>query len=344
MKYCPVCKTELIGQIPKYCPVCKYETGNDLLISGIIAGINDNDIAEYQERLENHKLNWANIIDAGVKQKKANEQIFKMIREMQERLDEHESKVRTQIMLLPGMVSVEGGTFMMGSNENNGENPIHEVTLKSFYIGKYPITVEEFEKFIIATGYQTDAEKEGYDVLTDKWEMRDGINWSYNVQGKKRENEEKNHPVIHISWNDADAYAKWAGGRLPTEAEWEFAARGGNKSKGYKYSGSDNIDDVAWYWNNSGKTTHPVGTKKPNELGIYDMSGNVSEWCNDWYDNEYYNNSPSKNPKGPESETFRVLRGGSWADLDSNCRSTERHHYLPGEKENYFGARIVMDI
>jgi len=160
------------------------------------------------------------------------------------------------------MVYVEGGTFMMGSNEGeNDEKPVHEVTVNSFYISKYEITVEEFEKFINATGYKTDAEKEGWSYVYNgsSWKKKNGVDWRCGVGGDRRSEGEKKHPVIHVSWNDASAYAKWAGGRLPTEAEWEYAARGGNKGKGYKYSGSDNIDEVAWYYNNSNGQTQKVG-------------------------------------------------------------------------------------
>lgn len=176
------------------------------------------------------------------------------------------------------MVYVEGGTFMMGSNEGeNDEKPVHEVTVNSFYIGKYEVTVEEFDKFIKATGYKTDAEKSGFSWRWNgrDWEQKNGVNWRYGVEGEVRGKSEKRHPVIYVSWNDAIAYAKWKGGRLPTEAEWKYAAFGGNKSEGYKYAGSNNIDEVAWYGNNSGNKTHTVGTKAPNELGIYDFSGNV---------------------------------------------------------------------
>lgn len=130
--------------------------------------------------------------------------------------------------------------------------------------------------------------------------------------------------------------------RLPTKAEWEFAARGGNSSQGYKYSGSNNIDDVVWYESNSNSNTHEVGTKAPNELGLYDMSGNVFEWCQDWYDRNYYSSSPSKNPKGPSSGSIRVNRGGSWDDDAWDCRLSIRGYSTPDNRGSNLGLRLAL--
>ena len=128
--------------------------------------------------------------------------------------------------------------------------------------------------------------------------------------------------------------------RLPTEAEWEYAARGGNKGNGYKYSGSNNIGSVAWYTDNSGDKTHPVGQKTPNELGIYDMTGNVWEWCQDWYGN--YSSSSQTNPKGPSSGSYRVLRGGGWYINARSCRVSIRYSFNPGGRYASFGFRLVL--
>ncbi|MFH1527059.1 MAG: SUMF1/EgtB/PvdO family nonheme iron enzyme [Bacteroidota bacterium] len=214
-------------------------------------------------------------------------------------------------------VFVRGGSFQMGSNDGeDDEKPIHSVTVSDFYIGKYEVTFEEYDIFCDATGRNKPSDN----------------GWG---RGKR--------PVINVSWNDAKAYCQWAGGRLPTEAEWEYAARGGNQSKGYTYSGNNNIDEVGWYTSNSGSTTHVVGTKKANELGIYDMSGNVWEWCNDWYSDSYYTSSPGNNPKGPASGTFRVVRGGSWFYYDRRCRVTLRDWYNPDFTDINLGFRIVQD-
>ena len=129
--------------------------------------------------------------------------------------------------------------------------------------------------------------------------------------------------------------------RLPTETEREYAAKGGNKSKGYTYSGSNSLGDVAWYSDNSGSKTHPAGQKQPNELGLYDMSGNVWEWCSDWYGSDYYQSSPSSNPKGASSGSYRVYRGGSLTDVARASRTAYRIKYYPDYRYNVLGFRLV---
>ena len=151
-----------------------------------------------------------------------------------------------------------------------------------------------------------------------------------------------------MSWNDCQEFitklneATGKTFRLPTEAEWEFAARGGNKSQGYKFSGSNNDDDVAWYDSNSGGKTHPVASKAPNELGIYDMSGNLFEWCNDWYNSSYYSSSPKVNPTGPESGTMRVMRGGDWSSAYLQHRVAFRDRWLPDQSNFKWGFRLCL--
>ena len=220
------------------------------------------------------------------------------------------------------MVKVEGGTFQMGATLEQGNDllddvsPVHSVTLNDYYIGETEVT----------------------QVL---WEAVMGDSLS---QFKSNKN-----PVEQVSWNDCQEFIKKLNQltgkqfRLPTEAEWEFAARGGNKSKGCKYAGSDDIDGVAWYgeaWYTGG--THPVAQKKPNELGLYDMSGNVWEWCNDWYGEDYYGESPSSNPKGPSTGESRVLRGGGWFSSESNCRVSIRIYYNPDNRGRKRGLRLAL--
>lgn len=216
------------------------------------------------------------------------------------------------------MIAVEGGTFIMGATAEQGsdaffdEKPPHQVTLSSYYIGKTEVTQE-------------------------LWQAVMGSNPS-DFKGDKK-------PVERVSWNDCQEFITKLNSltgqkfRLPTEAEWEYAARGGNNSKGYKYSGSNDIDDVAWHTENSNSTTHDVGQKVPNELGIYDMSGNVWEWCQDWY--EEYSSSAQTNPIGPNSGSSRVLRGGSWDDDASYCRSSCRIDCNPDSRNFYFGINYL---
>ena len=200
------------------------------------------------------------------------------------------------------MVRVEGGTFRMGAtteqedDADSDEKPVHSVTLSSYYIGKTEVTQALWQAVMGST--------------------------PLDIQGDDR-------PVELVSWNDCQEFIQKLNRltgrnfRLPTEAEWEFACRGGNNSRGYKYSGSNNLGNVAWYDANSGGQTHPVGTKAPNELGIYDMSGNVWEWCNDWFA-DYSANSQS-DPIGPQSGSDRVSRGGGSTNSDCECRSSVRN-------------------
>lgn len=217
------------------------------------------------------------------------------------------------------MVRVEAGTFMMGAtsemqNPWDNEKPVHQVTLTNdYYIGKYEVTQA-------------------------LWWAVMGSNPS-NFKGE-------NHPVKNVSWNDCHDFIRMLNiltgkhFRLPTEAEWEYAARGGRKSKGYQYSGSNSLSDIAWYADNSGSTTHAVGTKEPNELGIYDMSGNVWEWCQDWYDS--YTSSSQTNPTGAASGSRRVFRGGSWLYYAGSCRSSNRYDVTPDYRSNNLGFRLVL--
>ncbi len=217
------------------------------------------------------------------------------------------------------MVKVEGGTFTMGATPEQGgdaqkdENPAHQVTLSSYYIGETEVTQA-------------------------LWET---------VMGKNRSKwKGVSLPVEKVSWKDCQEFVEKLNTltgkrfRLPTEAEWEYAARGGNKSKGYKYSGSNFIDDVAWYADNSGNKTHVVKTKLPNELGIYDMTGNVQEWCQDWYG--FYSSSSQTNPTGPSNGPYRVLRGGSWNNSARFCRVSNRNGGSPSGRNYYLGLRLVL--
>ena len=217
------------------------------------------------------------------------------------------------------MMYVKGGTFIMGATSEQGsdahsdEKPTHRVTLSNFYIGKYEVTQALWE----AVMGSNPSEWTGDDL-----------------------------PVERVSWDDCQTFIRKMNAltgknfRLPTEAEWELDARAGNNSRGYKYAGSNNIGDVAWYDNNSGSKTHVVGTKSPNELGIYDMSGNVWEWCQDWYGS--YSSASQTNPTGASSGSYRVLRGGCWDFFARDCRSSYRDSNTPVIRYYNGGLRLVL--
>ena len=223
------------------------------------------------------------------------------------------------------MVDVEGGTFYIGAQKTdvNGQNydsnayviesPVHQVTVGSFSIGKFEVTQEQ-------------------------WEAAIGSNPSAIVGAQ--------NPVESVTWEDVQSFievlnqASGLNYRLPTEAEWEFAAKGGNKSNDYLYSGYSIIGACAWYYSNSNSTTHEIGTKNANELGIFDMTGNVREWCGDWFEN--YTSSPTDNPQGPFLGKMKINRGGSWTTPYVNCRNSYRHTDYPNESAQDLGFRIVL--
>ena len=218
------------------------------------------------------------------------------------------------------MVAVEGGAFIMGGTSEQGveaidnELPTHQVTLSSYRIGETEVTQE-------------------------LWIAVMGNNPSNFTNGVSR-------PVEKVSWNDCQAFIAKLNEltgmtfRLPTEAEWEYAARGGNKSNGYKYAGSDDVDEVAWYMNNSLSMTQPVASKAPNELGLYDMSGNVWEWCQDYFGS--YSSEPQSNPTGPATGTVRVFRGGCWTIDSWYCRVSFRLNNAPTLRSNNLGFRLAL--
>tara|TARA_B100000676_G_scaffold71433_1_gene71318 strand:+ start:3730 stop:4737 length:1008 start_codon:yes stop_codon:yes gene_type:complete len=306
-----------------------------------------------------------------------------------------------------GMVLIKGDTFLMGSNDSEGhpdERPMHEVKINSFWIDITEVTNLQFKEFVDATGYVTTAEmKPDWNELkkdlppntpkpdesllvpaslvfkknenitnlnnhTQWWNWVKGANWRHpggegtSIDGKD------NHPVIHVSWFDAMAYAEWKGRRLPTEAEWEFASRGGLKNNKYSWGNDPNLSKYANTWEGTFpknnikidgfESTSPVKSYPPNNYGLYDMSGNVWEWCSDLYNFNYYStlsNTIADNPKGPEksfdpNEPYsekRVVRGGSYLCSKSYCtgyRNSMRMKSTPDTGSMHTGFRTVKDI
>lgn len=220
--------------------------------------------------------------------------------------------------LINNMVAVEGGTFTMGATPEQGvadndERPTHQVTLSSFSIGRYEVTQEE-------------------------WRAVMGSNPA-SFNGEKC-------PVEFVSWNDCQSFIAKLNAmtdmqfRMPTEAEWEFAARGGNITRGYQFAGSNILNSVGWHSGNSGSRTKEVGQKSPNELGLYDMTGNLWEWCSDWYGS--YSGNPQTDPTGPENGTSHVLRGGGWNGGAKNCRISNRDGRLPDYSSDRLGLRLAL--
>lgn len=218
----------------------------------------------------------------------------------------------------PEMVFVEGGSFKMGDNNGlKNERPQHTVTLSNYYLAKYEVT-QALWKAVMGNNPSTFSNCETC-------------------------------PVEQVGWPEIQLFIEKLNAltgkhyRLPTEAEWEYAAIGGKKSQGYKYPGSNNIDEVAWYKLNAGEITHTVGQKKPNELGLYDMSGNVWEICSDWYNARYYKNSSSKNPRNDKQAKHRVVRGGSWRSPWERCYNRARNRDINDHHKSNGGFRLAME-
>jgi formylglycine-generating enzyme required for sulfatase activity len=225
--------------------------------------------------------------------------------------------------VIPDMIAIKGGTFAMGDdNGDKDEQPAHAVTVKSFQLAKTETTLGQWKEFCRASGRG----------------LPEAVWFSQTDE----------HPVINVSWDQAVAYCLWLSEktgkryRLPTEAEWEFAAQGGAKIKRYLYSGAKTPDSVAWFASKTNGTM-PVAQKLPNELGLYDMTGNVWEWCSDGYDKNFYSKSPKENPTGPGKGNFYTLRGGAWDTGARNSRITYRNPLSPSSRNHNKGFRVACD-
>ncbi len=277
-------------------------------------------------------------------------------------------------------IDIQGGTFQMGSTDSDAspdESPVHSVTVDSFSMTETEVTHRQYLEFLNDAGVSASGELNGNKVIdmgTYSFTAfsHDGTKFIFSISEKA---DDIDCPVMEVTWYGAVEYSNWLseqdgltraytisdtdstdvtwdqtanGYRLPTEAEWEYAARGGGQSQGYKYAGSNDVSEVGWYWDNSEFKTHPVKGKKANELGLYDMSGNVAEWCWDWYAS--YSSSPENNPTGPSSapddiRSARVLRGGNHSSFTgrySSLRSTKRiGTLLPGTGSDKYGFRLA---
>lgn len=260
------------------------------------------------------------------------------------------------------MILVKGGAFQMGADDGMPfERPIHTVDLSPFYIDEHEVMVAEFSEFVKATNYKTEAEKFGWSGVFDpesgEWIRVDGANWQHPEGPKSMA--QPNEPVSQVSWNDASEYAKWAGKRLPTEAEFEFAARGGLSGKKYAWGDElkPNGKPVANWWQGTFPSKNivedgffgraPARSFPPNGYGLYDMTGNVWEWCSDRFGEDYYQMSVKRDPKGPETGNERVIRGGSFLCAENYCsnyRVAGRSQSEPDSGLDNLGFRCVRDV
>ncbi len=283
-----------------------------------------------------------------------------------------------------GMKLLPGGEFLMGTNGDygfpaDGEGPVHPVVLESFFIDTTTVTNEQFNDFVNATGYRTEAERIGWSFVfsghlsaaqqaslvrhwvagSEWWCRLEGANWRHPEGPGSTIKQRWKHPVVQVSWHDAQAYATWAGKRLPTEAEWEYAARGGLVQQRFPWG--DELEPAGKHrmnvWQGRFPATNseadgyygtaPAKSYKPNGYGLYQMTGNVWEWCWDWFASDYYRQSPADSPTGPAAGERRVMRGGSYLCHASYCnryRTDARSSNTPDSATTNLGFRCVRDV
>jgi len=282
------------------------------------------------------------------------------------------------------MVLISAGAFTMGRENREGwspmaapemfndELPSHEVYVDAFYIDKYETTNRQFKEFVDATGYVTEAEINGgaSEVIVPAnqagtpiqgtdigWKWMEGANWRAPEGPGSNIEDRIDYPVVHVTWNDAAAFAEWVGKRLPTEAEWEKAARGGTETNWFW---GDELDGSGKYANiyaehrldyqypegifDGFSGIAPVGSLKPNQYGLYDTAGNVFEWTADWYQYDYFQNSPRENPKGPATGTEKVVKGGGWNFCECYIRPANRQPRDPADRNHGLGFRLALDV
>jgi len=251
------------------------------------------------------------------------------------------------------MIAIHKGTFIMGNNDfYEDEKPAHPETVADFYLSKTEVVIRQFKAFIADTHYLTDAERSGGSYIwTDHgWEKKRNVCWRCDGTGNTRESTDSDYPVVHVSWNDAMAFCRWLSGktgkiyRLPSEVEWEYAAGGGNCSR-TTWAGTDDeskLDNYAWFRMNSGNKIHPAGEKLPNALGLHDMSGNVWEWCSEWYG--CYDKTKPEDPAGPSASYDRASRSGSWLYDPYYCRVSFRHFAVPEFSDGAQGFRLALSV
>ena len=269
------------------------------------------------------------------------------------------------------MVLIPPGEFEMGSTEAEQarfleeakaendrtaieqiptEGPQHRVRItRAFRLGCHEVTVGQFRRFVDETEYKTDAERDGrggYGFVDDKSVQDPRFVWNSDPGYERRDK----HPVVNVSWNDAMAFCQWLSEKegaafvLPTQAQWEYACRGGTTTVWYCGDSDGTLEELGWFKKNSGRTPHPVGQLKPNGWSLYDVHGNVWEWCADWWAPDYYSQSPPNDPSGPPTGSYRVLRGGGWLSLPWLCRSAYRSAYAPGSRNRDLGFRLACEI
>lgn len=253
---------------------------------------------------------------------------------------------------LPKMVEIPAGAFTMGNKDSEvaGEKPAHKVNISRFSLSRYEITVREFNAFVVATKYVSDAERNGGTYYYNEKGLKSTVkaDWRCDSDYQPYKNLTDNtNAVIHVSYNDAIAYCNWLSKstgetyRLPTEAEWEYAARAGQSN-----DGPANLAAEAWYGENSNQKIHAVGTKQANRFGLHDMLGNAYEWCNDWFDDQYYANSSANNPQGPSKPghngQLRVGRGGSWENNANDISFSKRGNETPDYRDKLLGFRVAL--